>query len=128
VTITRVWPYESTASWRSSRISPPVFESRLPVGSRSLELGLVRLAACDRQRKENVLLGREHDDVEPAAGERVAERFGLDLRAAIVADSMERGVLADRMRLRDAVDGGRRDVDGPRPRARRRRASPCRRC
>ena len=33
VTITVVWPASWTAWRRSSRISPPVFESRLPVGS-----------------------------------------------------------------------------------------------
>jgi hypothetical protein len=55
----------------------------------------------------------EHDDVEAAVGERATERFGVDLRAAVVADSVEGRVLADRVRLRDAVDGGRRDVDGP---------------
>ncbi len=33
VTITIVWPYASTESRSRSRISPPVFESRLPVGS-----------------------------------------------------------------------------------------------
>src|SRR5439155_11806926 len=33
VTMTMFWPRLSTESWSSSRISPPVFESRLPVGS-----------------------------------------------------------------------------------------------
>jgi len=33
VTITVVWPSESTESRSSARISPPVLESRFPVGS-----------------------------------------------------------------------------------------------
>ena len=101
VTITIVWPKFSTDSWRSSRISPPVLESRLPVGSsakttvgfdtsaraiatrccwppessdgrwvsrsarptrltRSVEEGVVRLLARERQRQDDVLLGRQH--------------------------------------------------------------------
>ena len=130
VTITVVWPYASTESRSRSRISPPVFESRLPVGSsakrivgrvtsaraiatrccwppessdgrcvrRSARPGLleqllepapVGLLAGDRERQDDVLLGRQHrqqveeleDEADVLAAEprqlRVGERRDL---------------------------------------------------
>ena len=55
--------------------------------------------------------GLRADDchVEAAPPEASCDLLGLDLRAAVVADSVQRRVLVDRMDLGDSVDGGGRD-------------------
>src|SRR5205085_443227 len=56
-------------------------------------------------------LRADQDDVEAAPDELEAYPLGVDLRLAVVADADERGLLRDRVDLRDAVDGRRRDED-----------------
>ena len=128
VTITVVWPYSSTECLSRSRISLPVFESRLPVGSSAkttvgretsaraiatrcccppdssegrclrrsarptlfssvLEELRIGLLAGDRERQQDVLLGREHrQQVEELEDE--ADVLAAELRQVGVAQSV----------------------------------------
>ncbi len=58
-------------------------------------------------------LGPQDDDLEPAAPRPPGDPLRLDLRFAVVPDSDERRVLAQRVVLGDPVDGRRRDQHRP---------------
>ena len=56
-------------------------------------------------------LGPNDHDLQAPAAELLRDLLGLDLRLAVVADADERVVLVDRVLLRNAVHGRRRDQD-----------------
>ncbi len=96
VTITIVWPYESTESRTRSRISPPVFESRLPVGSSAKRI-------VGRVMSAREMATRCCSPPESSDGRCVAARRETRLPEQLVEPRLVRLLARDREREEDVL-------------------------